>query len=186
VLRDSSFTLQCVLAVNATTVSRQMVKFVANVTKESLVDVAGRVELAPAAIASCTQSQVELQVTQVHLVSAAVPRLPLQVEDAARRVEEGGEGGEEGQGALATVNQDTRLDHRVLDLRTVTNQAIYRVQAAVCRLFRDHLTAEGFVEVQTPKLISAASEGGSMGCQGMAPCFGRRVSRTVLPSAAKP
>lgn len=37
------------------------------------------------------------------------------------------------------VNQETRLDNRVLDLRTPTNQAIFRIQAAVCRLFRETL-----------------------------------------------
>ena len=37
------------------------------------------------------------------------------------------------------VNQDTRLDNRILDLRTPTNQAIYRVEAGVCKLFRESL-----------------------------------------------
>lgn len=59
------------------------------------------------------------------------------------------------------MNQDTRLDNRVLDLRTPTNQAIYRLEAGVCRLFRDNLSKRGFVEIHTPKIISAASEGGA-------------------------
>ena len=59
------------------------------------------------------------------------------------------------------MNQDVRLDNRILDLRTATNQAIYRVEAGICRLFRDHLTRHGFVEIHTPKIISAASEGGA-------------------------
>ncbi|MEQ2240370.1 Aspartate--tRNA ligase, cytoplasmic, partial [Ilyodon furcidens] len=61
----------------------------------------------------------------------------------------------------ATVNQDTRLDNRVIDLRTTTSQAIFRLQSGVCQLFRDTLTKKGFVEIQTPKIISAASEGGA-------------------------
>lgn len=59
------------------------------------------------------------------------------------------------------VNQDTRLDNRVLDLRTPANQAIFRLEAGVCKLFRDILTERGFVEIHTPKIISAASEGGA-------------------------
>ena len=59
------------------------------------------------------------------------------------------------------MNQDTRLDNRVLDLRTPTNQAIFRLEAGVCALFRDTLTKGGFVEIHTPKIISAASEGGA-------------------------
>lgn len=59
------------------------------------------------------------------------------------------------------VNQDTRLDNRVLDLRTPANQAIFRLEAGVCRLFRDILAEQGFTEIHTPKIISAASEGGA-------------------------
>jgi nondiscriminating aspartyl-tRNA synthetase len=85
-------------------------------------------------------------------VSAAIPRLPLLIEDASRPASE-----EE----LAKVNLDTRLDNRILDLRTVTNQAIFRIEAGVCKLYRDTLDGFGFVEIHTPKIISAASEGGA-------------------------
>ena len=34
------------------------------------------------------------------------------------------------------VARPTRLDNRVLDLRTPANQAIFRIQSGVCRLFR--------------------------------------------------
>lgn len=59
------------------------------------------------------------------------------------------------------MNQDTRLDNRVLDLRTPANQAIFRLEAGVCKLFRDILSQKGFTEIHTPKIISAASEGGA-------------------------
>jgi len=48
-----------------------------------------------------------------------------------------------------------------LDLRTPANQAIFRLEAGVCKLFRDIFTNKGFVEIHTPKIISAASEGGA-------------------------
>jgi aspartyl/asparaginyl-tRNA synthetase len=44
------------------------------------------------------------------------------------------------EGLNIRVNQDTRLDNRVLDLRTPANQAIFRLEAGVCKLFRDILT----------------------------------------------
>ena len=56
---------------------------------------------------------------------------------------------------------DTRLDNRVIDLRTPANQAIFRLQSAVCQLFREALLKESFVEIHTPKLIGGASEGGA-------------------------
>ena len=51
------------------------------------------------------------------------------------------------------MNQDTRLDNRVIDLRTTTNQAIFRLEAGVCKLFREFLDGKGFVEIHTPKII---------------------------------
>merc|ERR1712227_979467 len=104
-------------------------------------------------IEACTQQDVELHVTQVWVVSKSDTQLPLQIEDAGRKVTEDGN--------FATVNQDTRLDNRVLDLRTPTNQAIFRLEAGVGMLFRDYLTKKGFCEIHTPKIISAASEGGA-------------------------
>jgi aspartyl-tRNA synthetase len=35
---------------------------------------------------------------------------------------------------LASVSQDIRLDNRVLDLRTPANQAIFKLQHAVCQV----------------------------------------------------
>ena len=49
----------------------------------------------------------------------------------------------------------------MLDLRTPANQAIFRLEAGVCALFRESLSGKGFVEIHTPKMISAASEGGA-------------------------
>ncbi|MEJ1281123.1 aspartyl-tRNA synthetase [Cricetulus griseus] len=68
------------------------------------------------------------------------------------------EGEEEGR---ATVNQDTRLDNRVIDLRTSTSQAVFSLQSGICHLFRETLINKGLVEIQTPKMTSAASEGGT-------------------------
>jgi len=59
------------------------------------------------------------------------------------------------------VSQETRLDNRVLDLRTPANQAIFTIQSAVCTLFREYLLGQGFVEIHTPKIISGSSEGGA-------------------------
>merc|ERR1712106_944615 len=154
VIRQQQVTVQCLAFVNES-ISKQMVKFIAHISKESIVDVEAVVKKVDEKIESCTQQDVELHVSQVWVVSASDPQLPLQIEDAARKVTE------EDEGTFARVNQDTRLDNRVLDLRTPTNQAIFRLEAGVCQLFRDTLSKAGFVEIHTPKIISAASEGGA-------------------------
>lgn len=62
-----------------------------------------------------------------------------------------------------SVAQDTRLDYRWIDLRTPANQAIMRLSSGVCQLWRDFLLSRDFVEIQTPKIIGGASEGGASG-----------------------
>lgn len=152
VVRQRVHTIQAMIFV-AEKVSKQMLKFVANLSKESIIDVRGVVHKVSEEIASCTQRDVELHVTQLHVVSTAEPRLPLQIEDAARAQDE--------TSGLSTVNLDTRLDNRVLDLRTPISQAIFRIQDGICELFRNTLKKRGFTEIHTPKIISAASEGGA-------------------------
>lgn len=48
------------------------------------MDVKGLVQNVPKPIESCTQSDVELICEEVWVVSAAEPRLPLQIDDASR------------------------------------------------------------------------------------------------------
>ncbi|CAB3262092.1 unnamed protein product [Arctia plantaginis] len=157
VLRQNSSTVQLLVNVSEERkVSKQMVKFTGNITKESIVDIFASVVKTAAPIESCSIHDVELLATEVWLVSAAKSQLPLQIEDASRP-----EKNDDPEALKIRVNQDTRLDNRVLDLRTPANQAIFRLEAGVCRLFRDILTKRGFVEIHTPKIISAASEGGA-------------------------
>lgn len=158
VLRQKQFTVQCLLSVNEA-VSKQMVKFVGSITKESIVDIEGVVQLAPTKIESCSQQTVEMKVQKVFVVSSSEPVLPLQLEDASRPESE--LVADAGDGPIVRVNQDTRLDNRIIDLRTITNQAIYRLEAGVVRLYRQFFEKRGFVEIHTPKIISAASEGGA-------------------------
>uniref|UniRef100_A0A4X1SYR6 Aspartate--tRNA ligase, cytoplasmic n=1 Tax=Sus scrofa TaxID=9823 RepID=A0A4X1SYR6_PIG len=110
VLRQQQFNVQALVAVGDHA-SKQMVKFAANINKESIVDVEGVVRKVNQKIGSCTQQDVELHVQKIYVISSAEPRLPLQLDDAVRPEVEGEEEGR------ATVNQDTRLDNRIIDLR---------------------------------------------------------------------
>jgi aspartyl-tRNA synthetase len=87
------------------------------------------------------------------------------------------------------VELNTRLDNRVIDLRVRSNSmvmwaccssqtrffvyvffiffktpasnAIFKLQSGICALFREFLLSKNFMEIHSPKLIGAASEGGS-------------------------
>jgi aspartyl/asparaginyl-tRNA synthetase len=82
------------------------------------------------------------------VISSSEPRLPILLEDAMRPENENEDA------TLSCAKQDTKLDNRIIDLRTITNQAIYRVEAGVCKLFREILDAQGFTEIHTPKIIN--------------------------------
>uniref|UniRef100_A0A2N9ES32 aspartate--tRNA ligase n=1 Tax=Fagus sylvatica TaxID=28930 RepID=A0A2N9ES32_FAGSY len=159
VIREKGFTVQCVVTAQPDVVSRQMVKYAAGLSRESIVDIEGVVSVPDVQIKGATQ-QVEVQVRKLYSVNKAMPSLPINIEDAARsdvEIEKALQAGEQ----LVRVNQDTRLNYRVIDMRTPANQGIFRIQCQVGNIFRQFLLAEGFVEIHTPKLIAGSSEGGA-------------------------
>ena len=56
---------------------------------------------------------------------------------------------------------ETRLNARYLDLRKKEIAANFRIRAAVSGAVHEHLRKEKFLEVQTPKIIASATEGGT-------------------------
>lgn len=86
---------------------------------------------------------VEVKVSEFSVLTRAVHPLPI---DPTGRVES----------AL-----DKRLDARALDLRNPKTAAIFHLRSAGLKVIRDTLRSEGFVEVNTPKIIGSASEGGA-------------------------
>ncbi|PIC38988.1 hypothetical protein B9Z55_010823 [Caenorhabditis nigoni] len=160
VLRQGVYTVQIAMFMNDK-ISKQMLKFVSSISKESIIDVFATINKVETPIESCTQKDVELLAQRVFVVSSSAPKLPLQIEDASRRAPTDEEKNSEQENQLAVVNLDTRLDNRVLDLRTTTSHAIFRIQAGICNQFRNILDARGFVEIMAPKIISAPSEGGA-------------------------
>lgn len=60
-----------------------------------------------------------------------------------------------------TTHMDKRIDFRYLDLHNVKVQAIFKIQSEILHAFREYFYKEGFVEFQTPSIISSASEGGT-------------------------
>ena len=56
---------------------------------------------------------------------------------------------------------DTRLNWRVLDFRREESNAIFKIQSAILRSFRDFFNQRDYVEIQPPVIIASASEGGA-------------------------
>ncbi|KAJ4895754.1 Class II aminoacyl-tRNA and biotin synthetases superfamily protein [Raphanus sativus] len=140
-------------------VSANMIKYIKQLSCESVVEVIGDV-VVPTNPVKGTSQEVEIEVRKVYCISRALARLPLRVEDAARSEAEIEKSLESGRPAVR-VNQDTRLNNRVLDIRTPANQAIFHISDELEHLFRGKLRSMGFVSIHTPKLIAGSSEGGS-------------------------
>ncbi|CEQ42650.1 SPOSA6832_04502, partial [Sporobolomyces salmonicolor] len=152
VLRQQEHTIQGLVQVEPEFVSKKMVRWVEGINTESIVLVEGIVQKAMEPVKSCTVHDAELKIRKIHVISEAPALLPFNMNDALRPMD-----AEEG----VNVALDTRLDNRVLDLRTITNQAIFKIQSGVGNLFREYLNEKGFVEIHTPKLQSAATESGA-------------------------
>ena len=138
--------------------SAKMIKYLKTLTTESIVNIEGTVSSAD--VRSCSIQDAELVINRIHSVSKADAMLPFLVEDAARSEKEVEES-QDTDRPFPRLGQELRLDHRWLDLRAPANNAIMRIQSAVCQLFRESLYSQGFVEIHTPKLIAGESESGA-------------------------
>lgn len=58
-------------------------------------------------------------------------------------------------------NFDTLFENRVLNLRNLNEQKIFKVKALMTKYIRDYLEKNEFIEIKTPKLLAGATEGGA-------------------------
>lgn len=56
---------------------------------------------------------------------------------------------------------DLQMDYRWLDLRDTRKQTYFKIQTLVQKAMKDYFVEKGFVELFTPKLTNASSEGGA-------------------------
>ena len=63
--------------------------------------------------------------------------------------------------AKTVKNIDTRLEVRPIDLRRTALQNIFKVRSLVLKSIRDYFHQQNFTEINTPKMIATATEGGA-------------------------
>jgi len=56
---------------------------------------------------------------------------------------------------------DTRLDSRFLDVRRPRVAAVFQIRSAAMHAINDYFHKEGFIGITTPKIVAAATEGGT-------------------------
>lgn len=58
-------------------------------------------------------------------------------------------------------NHDTLFEYRGLSLRNLQEQKVFKIRANMLRFIREFLSNQDFTEIQTPKLLPGATEGGA-------------------------
>jgi len=128
-------------------VDDEVLSSVQNASRESTIQFTGTVaQKRPPKVAEGEPTpppEYEVVATGVNILSQAATPLPLGVTDTVH------------------VELDTRLDNRFLDLRRTHVNAIFNLRAKILQYGREHLISEGFKEINSPKIIAAAAEGGT-------------------------
>ena len=135
-IRDRTGILQ--VTIPKKKVGAEVLAAIREVSRESLVRVTGSVK----AIEKAPGGR-ELVPDSFELLAKSQSPLPL---DVAEKV---------------PADLDTRLDARFLDTRRPRVTAIFQVRSAVTRAVYEYLFSRGFVNITTPKIVAAATEGGT-------------------------
>ncbi len=137
VIRDTTGKVQVTIEKNDT--NKKLNKIVSELTCESTIKVIGtlyqneKVKL----------NKMELIPNDIIVTSKCALELPLNYKD------------------MSSSSIDTRLNYRFLDLRNEKNLLMFKVQTCLINSMREYVINNDFIEIHTPKIISAASESGS-------------------------
>ena len=119
--------------------NKELVNIIDNLSVESTIKVTGKLLSSP----KVKLNGMELIPKTIEVTSKNLSELPFNYKDTS------------------TVNLDTRLDNRYIDLRSDKNILLFQVQSCIVRYMREYLYNNHFTEIHTPKFIGAASESGS-------------------------
>ncbi|MGC8580742.1 MAG: aspartate--tRNA(Asn) ligase [Thermoplasmata archaeon] len=136
IVRDITGTVQCTL--KKANIDENSYKIWSSIERESVIEVVGIVKVGTEA-----KSGIEIEVKNINVVSRAQVPLPLPVVDKVN----------------ATL--DTRLNNRFLDVRKERIAKIFKFRSVVIQYIREFLISEGFIEIETPKIVSQGAEGGA-------------------------
>jgi nondiscriminating aspartyl-tRNA synthetase len=131
ILRDRSGLVQCVISPEVTDVK--------GIKSESVVEIKGIINEA-----KNFTGNVEIQVEELNIISLVEKDIPIEINNEE-----------------LTINIDTLLNNRVLSLRHIKTNAIFKIQAAIVQGFTNFLKEKDFTQVFSPKLVAEGAEGGT-------------------------
>lgn len=158
-LRQQTLTIQGVLQ-ESDKISHHMVHWGEHIPLETIVEVRGIVQQPKVKEGEVTGAVIrdkEILIQDMKVVSSLTEHTPFSVYEAeVSELEAAAEGS-----SRHHISDRTRLNGRVIDLRTTTSQAIFRIQSGIGGLFRGFLDTKGFIEIHSPKLQGGATESGA-------------------------
>ncbi len=137
--RDMSGIVQGVVLPNHT----EAIEIVKEVRTEWVLAITGIVNKRPEKNikAGVLNGDIELEITGIEVLNKS-ETLPFEIDRDTRE-----------------INEEIRLSHRYVDLRSDRMQKNIRARHKVVKLIRDELDLEGFIEVETPILTKSTPEG---------------------------
>ncbi len=138
VIRDITGKVQCVSWSGGNT---EVFNISKNLTAESVVDIKGLVKEAKQ-----VATGYEIEIEEITVDSVSKSPLPIVIEQPYLK---------------NITNLDKRLDYRWLDLRSERNILMMKVATIMGESFRQFCTDNGCIEIEAPRILGAASEGGA-------------------------
>lgn len=135
-LRDRDGILQ--ITAPSKKVSPELFGEIQQLKKESVITIKGTVQES-----SKAPGGVEIIPLEVELLSESKLPLPLDTTEKVR------------------AEIDTRLDSRFLDLRKHSISSIFKIKSRMLHSVRVYLEQNDYIEINTPKLVASATEGGT-------------------------
>ncbi len=133
VLRDGAGTFQAVLD------EPMEMEKLRGLQYESVLEVEGLVSPEPRAPAGA-----ELRQCQVTVLAPVLEPLPFEINKKELK-----------------AGLDVFLNHAPLGLRNLERRALFRISAEIMAGYREYLNQQGFVEIQSPKIVGSATESGA-------------------------
>lgn len=135
-LRDRHGTIQITMPKKK--IEPELFESLTRLSRESVIAVTGEVKES-----NQTVLGVELIPTAFELYSEAGTPLPMGVVDKVN------------------VEMDTRLNNRFMDLRKPEVKAVFEIRSLVTTLISEVMLKNGFVNINTPKIVASGAEGGA-------------------------
>ena len=135
ILRDRSADMQCIALTNKT--ASDVLECINSLSKESVVEIIGKV-------VENKESKwgIEILIEKIEVLNFSEP-IPIDNSDKS------------------TTELEKRLDFRFLDTRNARVRSIFNIRSKMARIIVDYFDAEGFTNINTPKITCIGVESGA-------------------------